>query len=628
MLRSLQLAIFATLIALLVMPPQLWGATWFVRTDGGTRYSSFVTSGQCNGSADAAYPGTGTNQNCAFNDVRYLWDTGAGGVNPVWVLSGGDTAVIRVKSGGWRIGWNTATGPGTGNFCNYATSFPYACGMPPPPSGTSGAHTRIIGGCVFDGNCTPVHPVYPFSGNETQVFGGFAALGTLWLTGSSYVDVAGLEITSHNGACSRVGSPNYPTTCSSSSPFSDYSEYGIVINNSTSNIFLTDLYMHGFDSDGIAGQMGGDFTLTRVQSDFNAFAGWNFDDGTAPPTTAHLFQSEVTMIGNGCLEQYPIVNTQFPALACWDTLSAGFGDSWSQGPNSGSQNMDTFTCDHCLIAYNTKDGASGPHTLYKTLSFTNSVEYGNMGQQGKWGMQANSTATFTNDLFAGNCLRMSTALPGAAQNFNISTSLGGSYLSGYCRAAGNLFDFFNDTGSTSLFANNTFVGYNPTFFEFGVISGTSVNTIKNNIFLGYTTSLSYFPNSGQAPGLYSIDPGGTFTISASNDIEFGIRNGDTCGGTIICSDPKLVNEVAQGAAPPPESAFDVLTASSNSGFYLQGTSPAINAGTTGGPSNFSLECGGAGQTSPATIGPCPTSSTPPATQTTIQGVVIYQGTIQ
>jgi hypothetical protein len=75
------------------------GTTWYIRTDGGTRYSANVTTGQCDGKADSAYPGTGTNQHCAFNDFRYLWDDNSGAVGSgAWVIAGGDT--LTAASGG------------------------------------------------------------------------------------------------------------------------------------------------------------------------------------------------------------------------------------------------------------------------------------------------------------------------------------------------------------------------------------------------------------------------------------------------------------------------------------------------------------------------------------------------
>ena len=558
------------------------GTTWFVRPDGGTRYSSNVTAGLCDGQADVAYPGTGTNQHCAFNDVRYMWMDGTYG-NSQWVISGGDTVVIRgcaalssqqnPDAPHCRIGWDKATGNDSQNFWCAGVSAFWGCSMPPPPSGTSLQHTRILGACAYGTySCTPVN-TYPYTSNNlTQLFGGFAVGAVMYLNGSSYVDVEGLEITSHNGACTTLGAPAYPAGCSKTVPVSDFANWGVVMTNTTSNITLQDLYIHGFTNLGIGGPLGGPITLTRVFSGFNAFAGWNFDDGSSTPNApgSSLTQSYMTMIGNGCLEEYPIVHTQFPALSCWDSTTGGFGDSWS-GQNT---ELDSFTCDHCYIAYNTKDAAMGPHTLLKNLSVTNSMFVGNMGQQGKWGMEPNSATVFTNNVFVGNCNRMSQQLPGAAQNFSQTTGLNGSYLTNFCRAAGTVFDYFSDANSTVLFANNTFVTYSPTVFDFGCGSTctTTPYVLTNNIFLGYETSTSYYPNNGQAPGLYYFDA--PVTITASNNIEFGVRDG-TCssgGGTgIICADPLLVSEPAQGTIPP-ESTLD------NFNFHPSTGSLAIGAG--------------------------------------------------
>jgi hypothetical protein len=560
------------------------GTTWYVRPDGGTRYSSSVTTGLCDGQADVAYPGSGTNQHCAFNDVRYLWMDGTYG-NSAWVISGGDTVVIRgcaalpsqqnPDAPHCRIGWDKATGNDSENFWCAGVNASWGCSMPPPPSGTPSQHTRILGACAYGTySCNPVN-TYPYTSNNlTQLFGGFSVGAVMYLNGSQYVDVEGLEITSHNGQCTRVGAPAYPGWCSTSAPASDFASWGIVTTNTTSNITLQDLYIHGLANLGMGGPIGGPFTVTRVFIGFNAFAGWNFDDGVPTPNApgSSITQSYVTMIGNGCLEEYPIVHAQFPALSCWDSNSGGFGDSWS-GQNT---ELDSFTCDHCYIAYNTKDGAIGPHTLLNNLSLTNSTWIGNMGQQGKWGLNPNSSTVITNNLFVGNCNRMSDALPGAAQNFNVSTGLPGSYLSLYCRAAGTVFDYFSDANSTVLFANNTIVTYSPTFFDFGCGTvggcGTSPYVLKNNIFLGYITSTSYYPNSGQAPGLFYIDES-SVSLSSSYNIEYGLRNGDCpSGGTgIICADPQLASEPAQGTIPP-ESTLD------NFNFHPSTGSLAIGAG--------------------------------------------------
>ncbi len=557
------------------------GKTWFVRADGGTRYSTDNPSGQCNGQADAPYSGTGANQNCAFNDVRWMWMTGGYG-NSQWVMAGGDTLVIRGCAAPpsqqnadpnpthCRIGWDKGTGNDTENFWCVGVNAWWGCSMPPPPSGTATQHTRILGACAYGVySCNPVNS-YPYTNNNlTQLYGSFASGAVMYLTGSQNVDVEGLEITSHNGQCTRVGATTYPRWCRSTVPLDDFANWGIITSNATSNITLQDLYIHGLTTEGIGGPIGGPFTVTRVFIGFNGFAGWNFDDGVPTPDApgSTITQSYVTMIGNGCMEEYPIVHTQFPAMACWDSGTGGFGDSWS-GQNT---KLDSFTCDHCYIAYNSKDGGLGPHTLLKNLSLTNSAWIGNMGQSGKWGMQPNSTTVIENNLVLGNCLRMSQQLPGAAQNFGIGTGLPGSYLTTFCRAAGTLFDYFTDTNSTVLFANNTFVTYQPTVFDLGCIAACAPMVFTNNVFLGYATSPNAYPNTGQAPGLYYLE--GPVVLSSSHNVQYGIRNGDSCTGSILCTDPLLVNEPAQGSITA-ETVLD------NFNFHPASGSPAITGGTT------------------------------------------------
>jgi hypothetical protein len=51
------------LLVMLVSAP-LFAKAWYVRPEGGTRYSSKVTSGQCDGRTDAPYSGKGVNQHC------------------------------------------------------------------------------------------------------------------------------------------------------------------------------------------------------------------------------------------------------------------------------------------------------------------------------------------------------------------------------------------------------------------------------------------------------------------------------------------------------------------------------------------------------------------------------------
>jgi hypothetical protein len=585
------------------------GNTWFVRADGGTRYSANVTNGQCNGKTDAAYPGSGVNQNCAFNDVRYLWDDGSIG-NWGWIISGGDTVVIRgchasasqqnAVNPDCRLGWDNNQGNSATNPWGWYAPSPYGSNLgvwnPTIPAGTSGAHTRILGGCAYDGDCIPV-TTYPYSGNLTQLFSGFALQIALDLSNTQYVDVAGLELTTHNGVCNQYGSPSFNHGCSNSIPGADdYGNNGILTNNATANVTLTDMNIHGFTAAGLYGPIGGQITMTRVQINFNGFAGWNFADTSNTPDAAgsSIIGSYVRMEGNGCVEEYPIVDT-IPMKACYDDNSGGFGDSWS----GQDTDLDTFICDHCTVIYNTKDGDIGPHTKIRVYTKTNSFSGFNMGEQWKWGSDASipQTVTFENNLTVSGCDRMSQPLPGAPSGYN-------AHLSDFCRAAGDVMSPNISPGSVWTMANNSFVFNAPTLLDVqcypvGASQASSCSsTINwyNNVVLGYPNIPTVYGNN--APAVFYDQAPGSIVINTSHGVEYGIRNGSACSGGTICADPLLLNEPAQSATA--QSTLDVFTQTSGtSSFYPSLSSPAINAGTSGGPSTDYF---GLNQTSPATIG--------------------------
>jgi len=158
-------------------------------------------------------------------------------------------------------------------------------------------------------------------------------------------------------------------------PLDDFASNGIQTGTGTSNVLFQDVYVHGLPESGFFGPIGGPVTLNRVLVNFNSFAGWNFDDGADTPDLAgsSITANYVTMVGNGCNEEYPIVHTGYPAAACYDLSSGGFGDSWS-GQDTV---LDSFTCNHCDQHWNTKDGFIGPHTFIKNLTITqNGLPFG------------------------------------------------------------------------------------------------------------------------------------------------------------------------------------------------------------------------------------------------------------
>jgi hypothetical protein len=174
-----------------------------------------------------------------------------------------------------------------------------------------------------------------------------------------------------------------------------------------------------------------------------------------------------------------------------------------------------------------------------------------MGQQWKWGAATvPSNTTFINNLTVGNCNRMSASLPGAPSNYN-------KYLTGFCRASGDVFAFVTPTNSHVLMANNTVVAYSSTVFDLACLPvntcGSTPFTFTNNIFLGYHLK------GAEPPGLFYTEDR-SIKVTASHNIEYGNRSENG-------SDPRLVNE-------PPQQGWTNLMFLDNFDFHPTNSSPA------------------------------------------------------
>ena len=499
-----------------------WSTTWYVRTDGGTRYSAKATKGQCDGSADKAYPGHGVNQPCAFSDVRYLWTDGsyttsiAASAFPSWgwIGAGGDTYIIR--NGPWRVGQSGPT-PKDG-FGLYGD--PYDAGAPAPPAGSASQPTRILG--EHYANCTET--------NKTQLFGGYAVSSVLNL-GTAYVAVECLELTRHSD-CIHFGEPADPARCNGNYPLDDFASEGIVTDTHTRDVLLQDLWIHGFTSRGIIGPIGGLVSAVRVDIAYNGSAGWDFDDGKATPSVNGVLKLDHTTVEwNGCNQTYPAGG----AISCYGQSSAGYGD----GIGTPSHTCLSAIVTDSTFRYNTQDGLDLLHndTGNCPINITNSTSYGNNGAQFKWGSHS-TPVTFTNNTVIGNCRRLSAVMPGQRSSYN-------KYLQDFCRAQDAIAINF-EAGGTLLFAGNTIVSYSPTTIDISCEGNcaTSTMTFKDNIVMGYDNQATY--NGGGQPG----GPGGFYFgarighIVRSNNLFFGVREMKCPTGFPgeKCADPKFVDE--------------------------------------------------------------------------------------
>lgn len=532
-------------------PPPGPGTTWYIRPDGGTRYSANMPNGQCDGKADVAYSGAGTNQHCAFKDYRFLYDDQSY-QNSGWVIAGGDTVIIR--GGPWRVGYDQGNSASDA-WCN-GTGDPYDCVNPTIPAGSAKQHTRILGENYSSCN----------QSNMTQLYGGYGLYEALNLQGAQYLDVQCIELTRHS-QCIIFGVPAVPGNCSSSLPIDDYAKNGIATDVNTHDVLLQDMWIHGFPSRGIIGPIGGVVTAERVDIAYNGGAGWDFDDGTGSHIIDGSGYGTASVNGvwnfkdsiiewNGCNQQYP----GKAAVSCYGQSDGGYGDGVGTPPGT----CFTANVDHSIFRYNTQDGLDLLHMNMGncSLTVTNSQSYGNNGQQYKIG-PATSPAIFTNNTMVSNCRRLSAPMTGQPANYN-------QHLGDFCRA-GDAVAIDMAQGGSMLIANNTFVSYSPTTFDIVCAVADCSNsslTVENNIVMGYSDP-AYDYGGTNGPGLYFGTPVGH--VVRSNNLYYGFGHGFGCPTGYpneLCGSPQFVNQPVWTG----EQSLD------NFDFHLTNGSPAIGAG--------------------------------------------------
>lgn len=662
------------LCILLFLALPLSATTWFVRTDGGTRFSVNVPSGQCDGKHDASYAstgGTGTNQPCAFNDVRYLWSDNSS-APMAWAIAGGDWIVVRgctalgsqlnPDNPHCRIGYdNNTNGNPPNNWCG--SGVPNTnCFPPPVPNGpvvasitavsisggiatitaantltaatvvmlgglSGGAAlpggvtvgqdmnakpyivlasglsstqfevlatepngnwtdtgsvaepTRFISGCTYDNTPGPCHTGnVRNNANLTQLFAGFGLQFAFNVRGSQWVDIEGLELTIHNKVmsgtafspsgtytsgqtifdgtntesvavagtagttptwnttiggttttggvtfknlgpnCTRNGNPQYPIGCNTGIPYDDYGANGFYTTNTTGNIAWTDVWVHGFLSSGFYGAIGGAITMTRTESSYNMFAGWNFDESTVGPNgtgipnnpASSINASYVTMDWNGSAQEYPMVDAT-PIFFTCSSATGGFcfGDAWS-GQDS---DLAFQVCDHCTIWNNMKDAYFGPHTAINHVVITNSSAGQNGGQTWKSNLGTSGTWLMQNTLTNVNCRWLVNTPPGVSPIY--TSNINGADL---CRADGTGMAVTPSTSGSMELDNNTFVfasrnvSIDLTCWGTGTAASVNSGTGQNDPGTGYQVGDLLYAGGTQAiVQVTSVGAGGAIT---------------------------------------------------------------------------------------------------------------------
>jgi len=409
--------------------------TYYIRPDGGD-YA------QCTGLADAPYPGTGTDQACAWDHpFRALPPEG-----PPRIASG-DTLAIGL--GSYQMGFGA---PGA-DVCE--TDYPWDCHMPPLPGGPDPDHPTRLLGAGWDTGCT----------EPPELWGTERALTVLDLTGSNHVVVACLEITDHAGcaedhtgglACERQRYPYGP-----------WADTGIYAQDAI-DVTLRDLDIHGLASAGIRAGRIADWTVEDVRIAANGWVGWEGDIDGDDAYAGSLTFRRWTVEWNGCVETYP---AEQPA-GCWGQTAGGYGDGVGTGETGGH-----WLIEDSVFLNNASDGLDLLYTRVPGSSITirRTVAHGNAGNQ----IKTNGPTHIENVLLVGDCA----AFEGKPYTHHVDA----------CRAYGNALSVSLRPGDSATVTNATITGQGDCLAEAiceGRCTGAESVRIRNTIFRGQTDYLS------------------------------------------------------------------------------------------------------------------------------------------
>jgi hypothetical protein len=481
-------------------------ATYYVRTGG-------ASPAYCNGTADVDYS-IAVAPNCAWASPLYALppNLDANDVGRKPLMNGGDTLYIR--AGQYQMG--LPFNGGSWGSCKPAANgqgWPYDCHMQPVPSGTAAQHTRIIG-----------------AGSKlTQLWGSGGAAFVLNLTGSSYVDVSGLEITDHSNCIQKQ--PDTALTCQDNGLWAAVGisdTAGGTDTPQSSFVTLNDINIHGMAKYGVwAGDIN-NWTVSNVQIIGNGWGGWSLDTGPSYSRGINAF-SNMEIGWNGCTENYPTT----AIWGCWGQSTGGYGDGFG---SSSASDQGTWTFSQINVHNNTQDGLDFLHASpLASVSFDHVTAKNNAGNQ----LKANGTASITYSVVVGDCGSFAGVGDMVGNNSNSGNSSGD-----ICRAQGDPVQMGQTPGLTTLLDHDTIISQGNTLVTVpstGYGDKTSVLKLTNNILIG---SPRWIQNDGSIPAIWWwVDSSGNPVSSPlmSGNVFFDINYG-TCPSGNICTDPQLTNE--------------------------------------------------------------------------------------
>ncbi|WIG56980.1 MAG: hypothetical protein OJF61_002768 [Rhodanobacteraceae bacterium] len=508
--------------------------TYYVRTDGGT-------TAQCTGTRDAAYPGRGARQSCAFNHPFWALQPGQRASNfaPTTVVKPGDTLVIG--NGSYMMGYG---GPNAENAMCYQPAT-WGCAIASIPSGIDAAHpTTIMGDCA----------------RPPELWGTQRVSSIFDLEHVHDVVIKCLDLTDHS-ACIEFYRPTENTggvmACNRDHfPYGLWAANGIYAADVT-NLTLAHLDVHGFADYGIqAGRLAGTTTVTDVTLRANGWGGWSGDLGGndhRSSNTGKLAFSGIKVLWNGCGEAYP----SKAIVGCWGQNEGGYGDGFSSAWTGGD-----WVFEHSKFKHNTQDGLD---MLYANGTGSVTIDHVVAWENAGNGIKTSGSATLRNSIINGYCNNW--------KGFPVAGD-GKSGVSGtMCRADGTAAVMeFNGPNQIIALSHNTITGNGDTLFIGGggdahySPNATNLAVFENNILLGQASAIPRNDGGLTALAWYG-DAAYGGVVRYRNNLIWNVKHG-FCPSGNICKDPLLKNETLAAFDPtlsPVSPARDKATDKGNIG---------------------------------------------------------------
>jgi len=498
--------------------------TWYIRTDGGT----CGLGNQCEGTTDAPYPGTGTDQACACNSPSEINN----------LMVGED--IVIIKSGKYVL---------TEEFS--------------PAGGSSSTLTTKIYGEGWD---TGV--------GDPPILSGDNVNAVIDLKNQSFIDIEYIDITDEVPCINVLDNTNATYGCTDTQNEHNATA-GIYAIEANEGITLKDVNIHGVSTRCLFLSRVGNWTfdnftcrgvgMVGIDGDY---LGGEYDDTFFG--TFHMTDSTIEFVG--CAEDLDGNIIEHSCVGQGADINVGYGDAFGFADDISTWIVDNLTCQYNMS--DCFDGLYAGTNVGAYLIFRNSRFISNTGAA----VKGATTLTLENNLIIDDC-----AWPLEKGMLDSKFLSGGEHEGNQlmCRADTGV-SLGGSLGGQHRFIGNTFYSNHDSAIVYSGCADGSTLFMRNNIFRGareYNDDTSTPPpfdhpagGNGQTDAIYPYNGCSNASIDEDYNIFYNTKEpeSDLQGAHSRIVDPEFIVPIPDGPADE-DGYFDEMY-TEESHFYLSETS--------------------------------------------------------